>query len=294
MKAIIPALLALLPFAGFSQAAPQYDIFKATVYGFNEKKILTDPYHEGLLAKARKIDAFKTKKLDFPKQDCGWGIGPIMIEDDPIFGYWMDNTIRITESSCYSFTLHTDDGSYLWIDDELIVDNSGDHKMVKKSNQKHLEPGNYKMAIWYYQLHGPCGLIFDSENLGYPCPEEKEAKVIEKPISFSLNSQVLFDVNESSLKEAAFQVLDSISQLIQHTAIQQIKVLGHTDNTGTDEYNQVLSQTRAESVKQYLLHHIEDKEITAIGLGSSQPIDSNETAAGRQQNRRVEIVVDKK
>jgi outer membrane protein OmpA-like peptidoglycan-associated protein len=69
-------------------------------------------------------------------------------------------------------------------------------------------------------------------------------------------------------------------------------VEGHTDSVGTDEYNMKLSENRANSVRDYLVQQgINISSIGARGFGKSQPVATNDTAAGRQQNRRVELVV---
>ena len=71
-----------------------------------------------------------------------------------------------------------------------------------------------------------------------------------------------------------------------------LEVEGHTDSVGTDDYNQSLSERRAESVKSYLIQQgIDRSSITSRGFGESQPVASNDTADGRQRNRRVELVV---
>ena len=72
----------------------------------------------------------------------------------------------------------------------------------------------------------------------------------------------------------------------------KIEVEGQTDNVGSDEYNQRLSEERARAVREYLLSQgVPNSSVTAIGLGKTGAVASNDTAAGRQQNRRVEIVV---
>jgi outer membrane protein OmpA-like peptidoglycan-associated protein len=69
-------------------------------------------------------------------------------------------------------------------------------------------------------------------------------------------------------------------------------VEGHTDSVGADEYNMKLSENRANAVRDYLVQQgINDSSIAARGFGKSQPVATNDTAAGRQQNRRVELVV---
>jgi outer membrane protein OmpA-like peptidoglycan-associated protein len=71
-----------------------------------------------------------------------------------------------------------------------------------------------------------------------------------------------------------------------------MKVEGHTDSVGTDDYNMKLSQRRADSVRDYLTANgISAGNVTATGLGKADPVASNDTSAGRQQNRRVELVV---
>jgi outer membrane protein OmpA-like peptidoglycan-associated protein len=72
----------------------------------------------------------------------------------------------------------------------------------------------------------------------------------------------------------------------------KIQVEGHTDAVGSDEYNLKLSQQRADSVRDYLVAQaVPAANVTAVGLGKANPVASNENAAGRQQNRRVELIV---
>jgi outer membrane protein OmpA-like peptidoglycan-associated protein len=72
----------------------------------------------------------------------------------------------------------------------------------------------------------------------------------------------------------------------------RLEVEGHTDSVGTDEYNQRLSENRANSVRDFLVHEgTNTSSIAARGFGEYQPVATNDTAAGRQQNRRVELIV---
>lgn len=71
-----------------------------------------------------------------------------------------------------------------------------------------------------------------------------------------------------------------------------LEIEGHTDSTGSDELNQKLSEQRADAVRGYLVEQgLTDTAVTALGLGKSMPVADNDTAAGRQKNRRVEIIV---
>jgi outer membrane protein OmpA-like peptidoglycan-associated protein len=105
-------------------------------------------------------------------------------------------------------------------------------------------------------------------------------------------SDVLFDFNQASLKPGAKEKLAKVSGILLAYPTLRLKVEGHTDSVGSDEYNMKLSQKRADSVRDYLTSNgIAGGNITATGLGKADPVATNDTAAGRQQNRRVELVV---
>ena len=100
---------------------------------------------------------------------------------------------------------------------------------------------------------------------------------------------MLFDTASSSLKPGAREKLARLSGiLVSHDGLH-LAVEGHTDSVGTDAYNQGLSERRAESVRAYLVD--QKFTATAAGFGEGQPVATNDTASGRQQNRRVELVV---
>ena len=105
-------------------------------------------------------------------------------------------------------------------------------------------------------------------------------------------SDVLFDTASSTLKPGAREKLARVSGiLVSHDGLR-LAVEGHTDSVGTDAYNQGLSERRAESVRAYLVDQkFAAGSIGATGFGEGQPVATNDTASGRQQNRRVELVV---
>ena len=105
-------------------------------------------------------------------------------------------------------------------------------------------------------------------------------------------SDVLFDTGKYSLKPGAREKLAKISGILISYPGLQLDVEGHTDSVGTEEYNQELSENRAEAVRAFLVTQgVPRDSVTAKGFGESMPVASNDTAAGRQQNRRVELVV---
>jgi outer membrane protein OmpA-like peptidoglycan-associated protein len=105
-------------------------------------------------------------------------------------------------------------------------------------------------------------------------------------------SDVLFDTASANLKPGAREKLARISGILVTHAELHIAVEGHTDSVGAEDYNQKLSERRAESVRAYLVEQgIASASVVASGFGKGTPVATNDTAAGRQQNRRVELVV---
>jgi outer membrane protein OmpA-like peptidoglycan-associated protein len=106
---------------------------------------------------------------------------------------------------------------------------------------------------------------------------------------------VLFDTGKATLKPAAREKLSKLAGiLLAYPGNLIIEIEGHTDSTGSDELNNKLSQNRAESVRDYLVQaSVKQERIKAVqGFGKSKPIASNDSSAGRQMNRRVEVVID--
>jgi len=105
-------------------------------------------------------------------------------------------------------------------------------------------------------------------------------------------SDVLFDSAKYSLRPAAREKLARVAGIISGHPGLRLEVEGHTDSVGGDDYNQLLSEHRASSVRDYLTQAgIPINSVSAKGLGKTRPVASNDTTAGRQQNRRVELVV---
>lgn len=105
-------------------------------------------------------------------------------------------------------------------------------------------------------------------------------------------SDVLFDFGKYTLKPGAREKLAKISGIILAHPGLKLAVEGHTDSVGGDEFNQRLSEQRANAVRDYLVQQgVAQDSITARGFGKTRPVATNDTPAGRQQNRRVELVV---
>jgi outer membrane protein OmpA-like peptidoglycan-associated protein len=105
-------------------------------------------------------------------------------------------------------------------------------------------------------------------------------------------SDVLFDTGSATLKPGAREKLARVAGILSSHPDLHIEIEGHTDNVGSDQYNQRLSEQRAASVQAYLLQQkIAPSAVGTEGFGESRPVASNDSAAGRQHNRRVELVV---
>ncbi|MGH9456830.1 MAG: OmpA family protein [Thermoanaerobaculia bacterium] len=103
---------------------------------------------------------------------------------------------------------------------------------------------------------------------------------------------IFFDTGKSQLKPGALDTLRRIAEELRQNAALTLLVEGHTDSVGSEEMNQQLSEARAASVRDFLAENgIDAARITTVGRGESSPVASNDTAAGRQQNRRVEVVI---
>jgi outer membrane protein OmpA-like peptidoglycan-associated protein len=103
---------------------------------------------------------------------------------------------------------------------------------------------------------------------------------------------VLFDTGKYTLKEAAREALAKISGIVISHPGLDLQVEGYTDNTGSERFNQKLSEERANTVRDYLASQgLSPQSMTAVGYGENYPVASNDTAAGRRMNRRVQLVL---
>lgn len=115
-------------------------------------------------------------------------------------------------------------------------------------------------------------------------------RVDEDELKVTVRNEVLFDYNSTALRSASRTALQEMADVFQDYPDTTIVVEGHADSTGSASYNRRLSKRRADSVERYLQGlGVRGSRIESIGLGESQPRASNNTASGRQLNRRVEI-----
>jgi outer membrane protein OmpA-like peptidoglycan-associated protein/flagellar hook assembly protein FlgD len=120
--------------------------------------------------------------------------------------------------------------------------------------------------------------------------------VITTPFGLKIMiNSIQFEFDRADLLPQSYSILDRLIQILDKFPNYKIRIVGHTDWVGTDEYNQKLSEKRAFSVYKYLVEHDVDKDrLSTEGLGETQPIDDNNTESGRARNRRVEFYLTKK
>ena len=142
------------------------------------------------------------------------------------------------------------------------------------------------------------GYLFHSEN--FDIPTGSDFNMVDKTIelmNIAIGSKialrnVFFATDQSTISPDSYPELNPLVNLLKEVSSLKIELAGHTDNIGSDEHNIKLSQARAESVRKYLLQKgIHASRLIAKGYGSSVPIASNNTAEGRQLNRRTEFEI---
>lgn len=122
--------------------------------------------------------------------------------------------------------------------------------------------------------------------------QNADVERIGEGIKVTFESGILFQTNKADLNTSSKDALTKFAKTLSDYPDTNIMIYGHTDNTGTDAINQPLSERRANAVKVFLVNAgVGSPRITTQGMGSSSPVATNDTEAGRQQNRRVEIAI---
>lgn len=265
---------------------PTFTPFNGTVYSIPDSKLT-----HGYKSAVKSYDVIKRIKWDKIKvSDRNVKEGFPDIDRRTAFGIVFKSKMNIPRDGYYKFSISSDDGSRIWIDNKLVVHNDFDHPMTKEESIVQLVEGEHDIKIWYYQAFiDRFGVEFDAKFVKSLPPK------IQLPRVITIQDEVLFDYDKYNLSQEANYILDSLSNIIKDYENVVINIDGHTDNNGTDQYNIKLSNNRSSSVMDALMQIHGNTKIKYIAKGHSfhQPIATNDTKAGQQLNRRVVIKITK-
>jgi outer membrane protein OmpA-like peptidoglycan-associated protein len=164
--------------------------------------------------------------------------------------------------------------------------------------------GSYQQEIeqlgWYVITASAEGYINTVDSIWIndkdvtPVTKDLVLQPIEVGLTVRLKN-IYFDFDKTTLKNESFVELDKVVEFLKQNSSVEVEISGHTDNKGSDEYNETLSQGRSEEVVNYIIGQgIDSFRLAAHGYGESKPIDTNDAEEGRANNRRVEFTVMKK
>lgn len=123
-------------------------------------------------------------------------------------------------------------------------------------------------------------------------PNEAEVQIIEDSVKVIFKNGVLFGVSDSIIMEEMHPSFNRFAGVLNKYPNTSIIVTGHTDNTGEEEYNKILSKYRAENAQQLLIDFdVRKARLSTLGHGSMEPVATNDTHEGRARNRRIEFII---
>ncbi|HTS60381.1 MAG TPA: OmpA family protein [Candidatus Acidoferrales bacterium] len=207
----------------------------------------------------------------------------------------------ISRPAKYRFRITSDDGSRVYIDDKLLIDNDGVHPARTAEGGIDLAPGLHRIRVSYFQ--GPryeVALVLEVAAGSEPYRPFRakafapvEMSESHGQLKIELPEAILFDFDQYDLKPAAVSVLAEVEEsVLSKRPASKLLVGGYTDDVGADSYNLDLSRRRAESVAGWLRQHgIAAERLQVEGYGSQSPKVPNTSAGNRARNRRVEIFV---
>lgn len=201
------------------------------------------------------------------------------------FGIIFTSQLTVTKPGCYEFYLESDDGSILWIEDNIVIDNDSTHRMRVVRDTMHLKEGTYPVKVWYYNAYpGYYGLILNVNPVS-------DAILCSKR-EFTMQD-ILFDFNSHTLLPEGQAELSRFCKLLSAMNVSTIHVVGHTDNIGSAAANKSLSLRRAQTVMGFIKSKVgSDIVMDAEGKGYENPITTLTDPESQARNRRVEIFVE--
>jgi len=282
-----------------SAPLPIFSPFEGTVYDMPKFKHtfgkLTrtgiQEYYTDTIYSYPVIGHISLDKLDIPEtyvKEAGFP----GVEQRTKFAMVLHSKMEVQVDACYEFSLNSDDGSRLWVNEIQIVGNDGGHGMRLKKDTVALRAGSYDAKVWYFQSYPDrFGLEMKTKIIGKIHSCNNKSLDSKKPFRKIVFDNVYFDTDKYTLKKEGQIEIEKIAKIIDESRVKTIRIVGHTDTQGTEEYNKILSLNRSDTVASAIQELIQDQNIDFIilGRGQSEPIEDNETIEGRKKNRRVEI-----
>jgi outer membrane protein OmpA-like peptidoglycan-associated protein len=265
--------------SGYGQnLKPKIAPFKGDVYIIpDEKKVIGFGSYLDSLTPIKKVEY---KRLNIPDRTTEHPFPKI--DERYVFGMLINSIMKIDTQGYYDFHLTSDDGSRLWINGKLVIDNDGDHKMTLKSDTILLQKGIHEIKLWYYQAYAlRYGLIFEFDF--YKFSTNLNANKIQKSYN------ILFAFDKASVDQKDEIKLNNFLEKIDCSNLKSASIFGHTDNTGNNDYNKTLSMQRAKSVATIIQEKCPKLEVNISGLGESDPDLPNTSDLNKSKNRRVGI-----
>ena len=301
-------------------------------YGvYSKKALVPHEWYHVVCAwnRSGKVGIFINGRLDNIGDQHGRGLNPesnislkigrqVIGQDRPYNGY-------IDELRIYNRTLGTDEIKALY-----LLDNSACNQFVLKGtvrNKKTDEPigarisfedmetgeefisTNSDSVTGYYEMKLPIGYRYgfyaasegyiainenvNTSNVKHNAEIEKDLYLVPIEVGSTVKlNNLFFDFNKASIKKESFLELERLLKLFDEIPGLIVEIGGHTDAVGSDEYNQNLSEQRANAVRDYLMeNNVEEQRVVAVGYGETTPVATNDTDEGRQLNRRVEFKI---
>ncbi len=213
------------------------------------------------------------------------------LKQSEALGLILYGEVTIRKDACYEFSLNSDDGSILWIDNQIIVNNDGDHKMLMVKDTVYLKKGVYPTKLWYFQgFPNKYGLVLDYEMLSDTVICDRRL-THQKADVILLESELYFNTGEAQVSR---HIVEKINlALKEYSSIDSLVLEGRTDNIGSRRENKILSQKRIDSITQILssIYPQHNYIILEKALGEDFPIADNSTNEGRSKNRSVIIKI---
>ena len=171
------------------------------------------------------------------------------------------------------------------------VSSNSTKELARDADGHCIRAGTWRPALAIPECEGHKHAPAPRKTVKIKTPRRIVKQIDPKLVNVTLQAGALFDVDKSTIKSRGKEKLDILARKLKETiTTENIEIAGHTDSSGSDTYNQRLSQRRAQSVKDYLVSRgVPSEKIQTIGFGESKPIASNKTKTGRARNRRVEV-----